>query len=305
MMKIRTAVRTNLTTGIFTRQGRICVPTRFTAVNAGTPIGDQSRGYDFARCKLCGATTASPKYLLKKTTVYACAICDFHFIDYLDSLPPVSPPLDRKASDYIEGRLSTSEAQLRKNLLLVQRHVALSGMHCLDIGAGAGVFAQLLAEAGAFVQGIEPQGVFREFAGRKFGLELRGETIDMSHWQQDFAGYFDVVTLWDVFEHVNFPVDTLQNAFNVMKPGGWLFLDTPRRDALYYRIGEWSYRMSRGTNSRLLDSLYSPLPFRHKQIFTRRQLLDLMDKIGFSVISTHSSLLQPQNKMILVCQKPF
>ena len=265
---------------------------------------EQNSEYDFSRCKLCATHAASPKYRLKKTTVYACAACDFHFINHLDSLPPESPPLDRKAWDYIEGRLPGSEKQLRKNLLLVQRHISLAGTNCLDIGAGAGLFAHLLSEAGAVVQGIDPQGIFREFARRKFGLALHGETIDARHWQQDFIGFFDVVTLWDVFEHVNFPVETLENAFNVLKPGGWLFLDTPRRDAVYYRASEWSYRMSSGTNPLLLESLYSPLPFRHKQIFTRRQLLDLMEKIGFSVIRTHASLFPSHNKMVLVCRKP-
>lgn len=265
---------------------------------------EQSREYDFSRCKLCATYTARPKYQLKKTTVYACAACDFHFIDHLDSLTLESPPLDRKARDYIEGRLPGSEKQLRKNLLLVQRHLSLSGVHCLDLGAGAGLFAHLLREAGALVQGIEPQGIFREFAGRKFGMTLSGETIDAPNWQQDCAGFFDVVTLWDVFEHVNFPAETLQNVYNVMKPGGWLFLDTPRRDALFYRASEWSYRLSSGTNPLLLETLYSPLPFRHKQLFTRRQLLTLMEKTGFSVIRTHSSFLPSQNKMVLVCRKP-
>ena len=265
---------------------------------------EQNNEYDFRRCKLCGSDAASPKYLLKKTTVYACSACDFHFINHLDTLPPASSPLDRQAWDYIEGRLPASEKQLRKNLLLVQRHLALSGLHCLDIGAGAGVFAHLLSEAGALVQGIEPQGIFREFAQRKFGLALHAETIDAPHWQQDCVGFFDVVTLWDVFEHVNFPVETLQSAYNVLKPGGWLFLDTPRRDALFYRASEWSYRMSSGTNPLLLESLYSPRPFRHKQLFTRRQLLDLMGKIGFSVMHMHSSFLPSHNKMVLVCRKP-
>jgi 2-polyprenyl-6-hydroxyphenyl methylase/3-demethylubiquinone-9 3-methyltransferase len=271
--------------------------------------GVQGSGYDFSRCKLCAAYASHPKYQLEKTTVYACAACGFHFIDHLDCLPCESPgdatkTLDRRAREYIEGRLPASEKQLRKNLLLVKRHIALSGAHCLDIGAGAGLFAHLLAEAGAVVQGIEPQGVFREFARQRFDLALNGETIDARHWQQGFAGFFDVVTLWDVFEHVNLPAETLQDAYNVMKPGGWLFLDTPRRDALFYRISEWSYRLSGGANSRLLGSLYSPLPFRHKQIFTLRQLRTLVERIGFSVTSVHSSFFQPHNRMVLVCRKP-
>jgi 2-polyprenyl-3-methyl-5-hydroxy-6-metoxy-1,4-benzoquinol methylase len=271
--------------------------------------GEQTGAYDYKRCKLCAAYAASPKYTLKKTTVYACAACDFHFINHLDSLSSgtaddATKPLDRKAWEYIEGRLPGSGRQLRKNLLLVKRHVSLSGAHCLDVGAGAGLFAQLLAEAGAAVRGIEPQWIFREFARKKFGLALNGETIDARHWQQGFAGFFDVVTLWDVFEHVNFPAETLQNACNIIKPGGWLFLDTPRRDALFYRISEWSYRLSGGANSRLLGSLYSPRPFRHKQMFTLRQLLALVEKSGFSVTGMHSSFFQPHNRMVLVCRKP-
>lgn len=269
--------------------------------------GEQSREYDFSRCKLCATYAASPTYRLKKTTVYACSACDFHFINHLDSLPSEpadnAKPLDRKAGDYIEGRLPVSEKQLRVNLLLVKRHVSLSGAHCLDIGAGAGLYAHLLAQEGAIVHGIEPQRIFREFAQRKFGITLNEATIGARHWQQGFAGSFDVVTLWDVFEHVNFPAETLQNACNVTKTGGWLFLDTPRRDALFYRISEWSYRLSGGANPLFLESLYSPLPFRHKQIFTLRQLLKLVEKSGFSVTHMRSSFLQPQNKIVLVCRK--
>ncbi|MBK5276323.1 MAG: class I SAM-dependent methyltransferase [Desulfuromonadales bacterium] len=274
----------------------------------GANSGEQISEYDFSRCKLCAANTARPKYTLKNTTVYACDACDFHFINHLDSLPSETPsdaaiPLDRKALDYIEGRLPDSEKQLRKNLLLVKRHLSLSGAHCLDIGAGAGLFAHLLAEAGAVVHGIEPQSIFRQFAQRKFGIALKRETIDARYWQQGFSGFFDVVTLWDVFEHVNFPAETLQNAYDVIKPGGWLFLDTPRRNALYYRISEWSYRLSNGENPLFLESLYSPLPFRHKQLFTQRQLLKLVEKTGFSVVHMQSSLLRQHNKMVIVCRK--
>jgi 2-polyprenyl-6-hydroxyphenyl methylase/3-demethylubiquinone-9 3-methyltransferase len=275
---------------------------------SGLASAEQTSEYDFSRCKLCATYAASPKYKLKKTTVYACAACDFHFINHLDSLPSdphnaAGNPLDRKARDYIESKLPANEKQLRENLLLVKRHVSLSGTHCLDIGAGAGLFAHLLAEEGAVVHGIEPQRVFREFAQQKFGIALNGETIDAPHWQQGFAGFFDVVTLWDVFEHVNFPAEALQDAWNVTKPGGWLFLDTPRRDALFYRISEWSYRLSGGENSSFLESFYSPLPFRHKQLFTLRQLLKLVENSGFSVTSMHSSFFQPNNKMVLVCRK--
>ncbi len=274
-----------------------------------TPYESDSRNYHFKRCKLCGAESASPKYRLKKTAVYVCPVCDFHYINYLDNLPPVVPDetlpeLDHKSRSYIESCLPANELQHRTNLQLVKRQTPLSGKQCLDIGAGAGLFAHLLTESGALVQGIEPQAIFRAFAREKFGIELRGETVDADCWQQGFRDFFDLVTLWDVFEHVNFPAELLQQTGNLIKPGGLLVLDTPRRDALYYRISEWSYRLSKGANPLFLESLYSPLPFRHKQIFTLRQLIHLVERTGFTVSSMNSSLFQMHNKMVLVCRKP-
>lgn len=266
--------------------------------------------YDFNCCKLCAKDNAIPTYTLKDSTVYVCAACGFHFIDHLDSMPPDTPDdappvLDRKSSDYIDGKLIANRIQLTQNLELVKQYLPLSGAHCLDIGAGAGLFSHLLAEAGGVPQGIEPQKIFREFALKRFGIVLNGEIIDGRRWQHDCAGFFDCVTLWDVIEHVNFPAETLRDAYNVTKAGGWLFLDTPRRDSLFYKIAEWSYRFSNGSKTRIFESIYSPLPFRHKQLFTLQQLTLLLETIGFTVICLNSSFFMPHNKTVLVCRKPL
>jgi len=264
--------------------------------------------YDFRRCKLCANKAAVPTYKLKNTTVFVCAECGFHFINHLDIMPPdnsneEAQTLDQKSYAYIEGKLIANGKQLANNLRLVKQYHSLSQTHCLDIGAGAGLFSYLMAEEGALVYGIEPQKTFRDFALKKFGITLIRETIDDQHWQQDFTGFFKIITLWDVLEHVNFPVETLKQVYNVTKEGGLLFLDTPRRDSVFYKIGEWSYRFSNGSNPFIFESIYSSQPFRHKQMFTLHQLIQLVEKVGFSVISMNSSFFNSQNKMILVCQK--
>jgi 2-polyprenyl-6-hydroxyphenyl methylase/3-demethylubiquinone-9 3-methyltransferase len=265
--------------------------------------------YDFSRCKLCAEKNAIPTYALKNTTIYVCAECGFHFINHLDTMPSENPSdetraLDKKSYDYIEGKLTVNGKQHAKNLLLVRQFCSLPESRCLDIGAGAGLFTSLLAEAGALVHGIEPQKIFREFALKKFGITLNRETIDDQRWQNGSAGFFDVITLWDVFEHVNFPAETLEQVYNVTREGGWLFLDTPRRDSFFYRLGEWSYRFGSGSNPFIFESIYSSKPFRHKQIFTLHQLIQLMEKAGFSVIRVNPSFFNLQNKMTLVCRKP-
>lgn len=265
--------------------------------------------YDFRRCKLCGERTAAPRYRLKNTELMVCSACDFHFISQLDTLPTEisdeeGRTLDVTAWNFIEGKLKQNRRQLAKRLALVAEHLPLKGKTALDIGAGVGLFSRMLHEAGAVAEGIEPQRIFRQFAREKYGLTLRAETIDKPFWQEGFAEYFDLVTLWDTLEHLNFPVETLRDAARVLKPGGLLFLDTPSRDSLYYRVSEWSYRLSKGANPLFLSSLYSPRPFRHKQIFTVRQLTDLIEKLNFELVAgERAGVFDPGNKIVLVARK--
>ena len=261
--------------------------------------------YDFSRCKLCGEDSAAPKYKLKKTTVYACSVCDFHFIDALDDFPldrPEERLLTDKHRKFIEGKLAQNRAQLTTDLQFVKSHINPEGKDCLDIGTGVGQFAAMLQDAGAEVQAIEPQQVFREFAREKYRLELRPELINDPYWQQGFYNSFDLVTLWDTIEHVNFPAETLQAAYEVMKPGGYLFLDTPSRDSLFYRSSEWSYQFSFGTRPLLLNSLYSPQPYCHKQIFTKKQLWTLLESIGFNILG-QSKFHHGSKKLVVACRK--
>ena len=261
--------------------------------------------YDFKRCKLCGEDAAAQKYKLKKMNLFACAKCDFHYIDALDDFPAEKPDeklLTDKHRKFIEGKLPQNQTQLSVDLKFVESHVDLEKKRCLDIGTGVGLFVSLLKEAGAETYGIEPQQIFREFAHEKYRLELRPERVEEDYWQSSYREFFDVITLWDTLEHVNFPVETIQAAYNLLKPGGYLFLDTPSRDSLFYRSSEWSYRFSSGTRPLLLNKLYSPKPYCHKQIFTKQQLWTLLESAGFTVLG-QSPLHRANKKLVVACQK--
>jgi len=261
--------------------------------------------YDFSRCKLCRNDSAALKYKLKNMSLYACSDCDFQYIDALDEFPDEKadqPLLTESARNFIERKLPQNRLQLKKDLQFVSNHVDLPEKRCLDIGSGVGMFGSLLKEAGAEPYGIEPQQIFREFALEKFQITTRRELIDDPYWQDQHRAFFDVVSLWDTLEHVNFPADTLLAAAKVLKPGGYLFLDTPSRDSIFYRSSEWSYRFSSGTKALMLNKLYSPKPYCHKQIFTRKQLWKLLNNCGFPNI-VQSELHPARKKFVIACQK--
>ncbi|WP_429885899.1 class I SAM-dependent methyltransferase [Geoalkalibacter halelectricus] len=270
------------------------------------------------RCKLCGALADSPTIRLPSTTIQVCRECDFHFIDYLDPLPPEETEqqqkLDEKSWKYIEERLGLGEGELAWRLRLVEKYCSLPGARCLDIGAGVGQFLLLLRAAEALGLGIEPSRLRRLFARKKFALHLEEQTVESPIWRDKHRATFDLVTLWDVIEHVNFPAETIQSAFALLKPGGVLFLDTPSREVLPYRISLWANRLSGGRISLFLPGFYSTLPYGHKQIFTPRQLAQCVEEAGFEVLAQGAGydellgmrppLLRPKNKIILVARKP-
>lgn len=247
--------------------------------------------YDYSVCKLCAQRQGRILYRLKRgMQIYECRECGFHYIDYLDEIHREAHKneivrVSEKDYEYINGQLQSNARRFQQHLAVVMKYVDCRHAKCLDVGAGGGLFLNILRGEGAEVQGIEPDAVSREFAKQKYQIQLSSKTIEASEWMDDHQDSFDAVTLWDVIEHVNFPSKTLLAAFAGLKPGGYLFLDTPARDSFYYRMGKWSYRLTRGRCPTFLNMMYSNTPFAHKQIFASDHLKALMEKIGFELIS--------------------
>ena len=265
--------------------------------------------YNFQRCKLCGKMAAEPIYMLTDSTVYCCQNCHFHFLDRLDcNAKNLSNTiqLNKKHRNYIDSRLDENSHLHLKRLTFVQQHLNLSGCKALDIGAGLGQFQCLLDPLGAEVEGIEPSSIRREYALEKFGLPLHSKLIDDDYWQAGFSHYFDLITLWDVIEHVDFPRETLESAIKLLKPGGMLFLDTPSREVLSYRLSEQFYRFIPGKMSLFLPSFYSTAPYGHKQIFTLQQLTKLFKSFDLEIVFSARSYTKKwfsNNKIILAGRK--
>jgi 2-polyprenyl-6-hydroxyphenyl methylase/3-demethylubiquinone-9 3-methyltransferase len=237
--------------------------------------------------------------------LYVCPDCDFHSTDILDKFEDGGTGrrnLTGNEIHFIESQLEPNTRQMQLNLEFVRQFTDVVGLKCLDVGCGAGVFPALLKHAEAGVSAIEPQPLLREFCRTRYNISPHHELVDSVYWQQGYPGHFDVVTLWDTLEHVNFPAQTIAGISRVMKPGGHLFLDTPARESLSYRLSAWSYRVTGGRNSSMFNSFYSEKRFGHKQIFTRQQLRQLLEDNGFSIIG-RSTLHRGKNKHVIVCQK--
>ena len=235
-----------------------------------------------------GATQAHLRYTLKNAKVYVSPE-GYHFTDYLDPVHEVLPEIDGsrltdEESAYIETQLQANAGRFRHQVEVLRTQLPLRNSRVLDIGCGGGLFLSLLKQEGAEAVGIELSDSRAAYAVSKHGLEIHKRPIESDFWQQAYKGQFDAVTLWDVIEHVNYPLQTVQCAVNVLKTGGYLLVDTPCRDSFYHQVGEFTYLLSAGRLPTFLNAMYSSHAFGHKQIFSTAEMKELFTSCGLEVV---------------------
>ncbi len=250
--------------------------------------------YDFSVCKLCGASGATPRYRVRDgILIYCCSSCGGHYINHLDNIQldvtggaSINSDfvLSKTDFDYIDKQLQSNVDRFRSKVDFLLKHCPIGKVKVLDVGAGGGLFLHLLKERGIDVYGIEPNPMRIRFAKERYELNLSPRLVEDSYWQDGYSKFFDAVTLWDVIEHVNFPTETLRNIRGLLKDDGLLLLDTPARDAFYYRVGELSYKFTLGNFPLFLNMMYSKEVFAHKQVFSSSQLTRLLQECGFRVV---------------------
>ncbi len=98
----------------------------------------------------------------------------------------------------------------------LQEHVPQRG-RLLDFGAGAGAFVRAALDAGWDAYGVEQSESARRRGRETYKVELKAEAGD---------DRYDVITLWDVVEHLREPEALLRMLAGHLKPGGLIFIET-------------------------------------------------------------------------------
>lgn len=163
------------------------------------------------------------------------------------------------------GRLLT----FRRYLRAVEEVVGPSqgGGRLLDVGCYTGLFLQVAQERGWEAWGVEPCHWAAE-EGRHRGLTiLEGRLREGSLPAESF----DVLTFWDVVEHLFDPRATFAEAWRVLKPGGWIIIHTMNMES-------WL--------ARLLGPHWPWLMEMHLYYFSPRTLMRLLEQVGFTPVKT-------------------
>jgi len=237
-----------------------------------------------AACPACGFESAVEAGRVGEYRLLACAACTLEFSDPMRAAGEdwyggegdYAEALGSEAAETLRhvygDRLDTEGSEavwLGPNHLAFLARLPGRGGRLLDIGCGEGTFLAQAAPHYASADGIEldPRAAAR--AAALPGVRVRSARAeDLAAEAQ--AGSYDVVTLFEVLEHLEDPLGALGACKRLLRPTGTLVLSVPHR----LRPGA--------------DADPSDLPPNHLTRWTEQALRAALDRAGFAVTRLHA-----------------
>lgn len=227
-------------------------------MDAGAPLkaeaflctaGDYGNHLPIVRCRTCGHFYTNPRWTAEEIlTTYE----------------------DVEDESYVReegGRILT----FRRRLKEMERITGPSaGRSLLDVGTYTGVFVQEALQRGWNAVGVEPSRWCVDLAHSR-GMKVFQGTLDSPELN---GKTFDVITLWDVIEHLDDPPAEIRKATALLAPHGFLVVHTMDIGSLTAKImgSRWPWFLG-----------------MHLHFFSRRSLSDLLRRSGYDVLKAEAS----------------
>lgn len=198
-------------------------------------------------CQLCGSGARELKFRDGAFSVFTCKDCGLVYVTprlradvladvYNEEYWKSDNPKLRGYADYArESKLYLKT--FRKRMALVSRYLPAQGK-VLDVGCAAGYFLRVVHEQGHDVQGVEVSSAIAKEAIANLGeARIHVGTLDEARLCKPYQpASFDLITLWDVIEHVPNPQALLRSVRELLKPSGTLLLETQNVASRWARL---------------------------------------------------------------------
>ena len=233
---------------------------------------------EIVHCPLCNSSISAKKIFKEETRgIVTCKRCGMVYVNPR----PTSEAIKQLYSIGI-SRWTTSKEYIDKKTplfkdLLSRVQMMKNGGKILDVGCGIGLFLKLARENEYEAYGVDISDEDVKYAREKFRLNVHlGDLIEANYPEE----FFDVVTMWDVIEHLADPLYHFKEIKRILKKDGYLFILTGNIDSdEAKRKGiEWEFLNNRS----------------HIVFFTTQTLGKFLDLAGLKMIYLPNSTILPE-----------
>ncbi len=216
--------------------------------------------------------------------VLRCRKCDLVFLDAQDHLHQFEAEefeywknADQKKI-YVEKEIQKSFIQeFNARLDALEKFYPQKGT-LLDVGCGVGHFLAEAQKRGWKVKGLDISSGAKAAAKDLYGIDVEVGSLDGGLFHSE---RFDVITLWDVIEHIRKPLENLNYASQLLKEDGILVMKTPNEGGFFKQSALNLYRIFGMPASFLLKYVYY-LP--HYFSYSKKSMNYLLRSAGFEMI---------------------
>jgi len=245
-------------------------------------------------CNLCGSRIQRLFHDQGYRRVVECQVCGLVFVD---PMPNAQEKAEMERLAY-EGELLPEVADFFRNchrdfqddpvIGAFRNGLLWMGLHrtpgkLLDVGPGTGIFLYLAQkEFGWEPHGIDICDESAVKAREEFGIRLTVGDFNTYAWE---PGSFDAVTMLDMLEHTIDPLASLTRAYELLRPGGVLYVAVPNQHCLMTMILDEYIRLGLPGARFFQDRLYVP---PHVYYFQPRTLRRILERAGFEIVGVRS-----------------
>ncbi|MDB3905896.1 class I SAM-dependent methyltransferase [Crocinitomicaceae bacterium] len=252
-----------------------------------------------SNCLICDSQNLVDLQGYESAHLSKCNNCGFVFCKRI----PTIQELEEHYKGYGRNDYLSPITIKRYNELLDEFEKYRSTNRILDVGCGIGYFLDEAKKRGWEVYGTEYTDEAVEICTEK-GHSIQKGKLDPNNYEE---GYFDVITSFEVLEHINNPQEEIQNFHSILRQGGLVYLTTPNFNSmLRYRLKSeynvicYPEHLSYYT-PKTIHRLFKNSGFKKKKIqttgYSRTRLKTSQNKSDQAFISEKSDDEQIRNKI--------
>lgn len=206
--------------------------------------------FSVVKCVRCGLVYLSPRPDLLQIKKY-------YTLEYFSN--------NEKGIGYrdYKGLNSDLEKEAVRRLKIIKNKTSSGNL--LDVGCGYGEFLLAASDSGFKVTGCDiiPDSV--QYIRKQYHLNTFVCDMEQNNLP---PGNYDIITAWDVIEHMTDPASVLQKFHQSLKKNAWLFMTTPNIESIDAKILKKHWYG------------FKKIP-EHLYFFSPKSIKDMLEKTGF------------------------